>query len=105
MLLEQLVKFKNCQESLLRHLDIADLLHALLSSLLFLKQLALAADITTIALGCHILTNLLHRLAGNNLSTDGSLNGNIKLLAGNELFQLLARPAAKGDGIILMSQC
>ena len=58
-----LVQLEYSKESLLRHFDIANLLHTLLTTLLFLKQFAFAAYITTVAFGKHILANLLNRFA------------------------------------------
>jgi hypothetical protein len=43
------------QERFLRNLDIAHLLHTLLTFFLFLKQLSLTRDVTTIALGGNVL--------------------------------------------------
>ena len=92
------------EEGFLRHLHIADLLHAFLAALLLLKQLALTAHVTAIALGCDILTYLLHRLTGNDLGADRCLDGDIELLTGYQLLQLLTHPPTKGDGIVLMGQ-
>ena len=38
----------------LRHVDVAHRLHALLTSRLLLQQLLFSADISSVALGCHI---------------------------------------------------
>src|SRR3989304_5556090 len=48
--------FQRGQECLLGNLHFADLLHSLLPLFLFLEQLALARDITTVALGGHVLS-------------------------------------------------
>ena len=99
-----LIKFQYSEERLLRHLHVSNLFHTLLSALLLLQQFALTADVTTIALGRHVLTYLLHCLTGDDLRPDGSLDGDVELLTGNELLQFLAHPASEGDGIILMRQ-
>src|SRR6267378_4483140 len=51
------------QERLLRHLDLADLLHALLALLLLLEQLALPRDVAAVALGGDVLAHGLDGLA------------------------------------------
>ena len=76
-----LVQFQHSEESLLRHFHVTDLLHALLTALLLLQQLTLTRHITTIALRRHVLAHLLHRLTGDDLRTDGGLNGDIELLS------------------------
>ena len=45
------VHLEDGQERFLRHLDGADLLHALLAGLLFFEQLPLAGDVAAVALG------------------------------------------------------
>ena len=100
-----LVQFQYCKECLLRHFHVSNLFHSFLTSFLFLKQLTLTAHVTTITLGGYILTNLLYCFAGNNLSTDSSLNSDIKLLTRDELLQLRAQTASKGNGTVLMSKC
>lgn len=47
--------FENREEGLLRNLDLAELLHALLPLLLLLQQLPLSRDVTTIAFRGHVL--------------------------------------------------
>ena len=68
-----LIELQDSKEGFLRHFNIAYLFHSLLTAFLLFQQFALTADVTTIALGCHVLAHLLHRLAGNDLGTDGSL--------------------------------
>src|SRR3954469_271456 len=51
-------------EGLLGDLDPADHLHPLLAFLLLLEQLALAGDVTAVALGQHVLADRPDRLAG-----------------------------------------
>ena len=95
-----LVHLEHCKECRLGHLHITNLAHTFLTLLLLLQQLTLTADITTITLGSHILTHLTHSLSGNNLCTNGRLNGNIKLLAGDELFEFLAHLATEVIGVV-----
>ena len=81
-----LVKFQYGEEGLLGHLHITDLLHALLASLLFLEQLTLTTDVAAIALGRDVLSHLFHGLTGYDFGSDGSLDGDVELLPGDELF-------------------
>ena len=62
------------------YLDVANLLHAFLASLLLFQQFALTAHVTAVALGQHVLTHLLDGFAGDDLRADSSLNGDIELL-------------------------
>ena len=52
---------QNGEESFLRQFDVTDLLHALLTIFLFLQQLFLTADITTVAFRQNVFTQLLNR--------------------------------------------
>src|SRR5438132_14411251 len=61
-------------ERLLRDLDPADALHALLAFLLLLQQLALARDVAAVALGQHVLALGLDRLPGHDAATDRRLD-------------------------------
>ena len=84
---------------------IANLFHALLTLLLFFKQFALTADITSVALGSNVFANLLNGFASDNFGSDGSLNSYIKLLTGQKVLELLTHSTAKSDGIVGMSKC
>src|SRR3954451_1481359 len=75
------------QECLLRDLDAADALHALLAGLLLLEQLALAGDVPAVALGEHILAHRADGLTGDDVGTDGRLHGNFEHLARDELLE------------------
>src|SRR5262245_21899132 len=66
-----LIGFQYCQEGLLRDLDHAHLLHALLALGLLLQQFALAGDVAAITLGRHVLAHRRDRLAGNHPAADG----------------------------------
>src|SRR5262245_41408726 len=82
------------QEGLLRHLDLADLFHSLLSFLLFLEQLALARDVAPVALGGHILAHRLDGLAGDDAAADRGLDGDLVELAGDDAAELLGERLA-----------
>src|SRR3954453_21220820 len=90
------------QERLLRHLDPADLLHALLAFLLLLEQLALTCDVTAVALGDHVLAHRLDGLAGDDLRADRRLDRHLVLLARDLLAQALDQTAADRIGVVLV---
>ena len=97
--LNGLVHLEHRQEGRLRHLDVTNLAHTLLTLLLLLQELAFTRNITTVALRSHILTHSLHRLTGDDLRTDGCLDGNIELLARDEFLELLAHLTTKIVGM------
>src|SRR5262249_42239922 len=66
-----------------------DLLHPLLARLLLLEQLALAGDVTPVALREHVLALRLHRLARNDARADRRLDGDVEELAWDLLLQPL----------------
>ena len=101
---ELLIQLQHSEEGLLRYFHIANLLHALLASLLLLQQFALTAHITTVALGGNVLAYLLDSLTSNDLGSDGCLYGNIELLSWNQLFQLLTHTASQIVGIALVGE-
>src|ERR1044072_9267040 len=59
------------EKRLLGHLDGSDLLHTPLAFLLFLQQLALARDVTTVTFRDHVLPQRAHGFAGDDLALDG----------------------------------
>src|SRR5260221_11298644 len=61
------------QEGFLRYFHRADLLHALLASLLFLEKFAFARDVAAVALGEHILAQRLDRGAGDDVRANRGL--------------------------------
>ena len=81
------VHLQHGEERFLRDLDGADLFHALFALLLFLEELALARDITAIALGQHILPERLDGRAGDHLGPDRRLDYDLEQLTGNEFFE------------------
>ena len=91
----QLIQLKHSHEGGLGHFDIADLAHALLALLLLLQQLALTGDVSSVALGKHVLAHGLDGLTGDNLGPDGGLNGYLELLTGNQVLKLLAYTPAE----------
>ena len=96
----KLVKFKNSHERTLRNFHCSDLTHPLLTLLLFLQELSLTADITTITLRGHILTDSLHGLTGNDLCSDRRLDSDIELLAWDEFLEFLTHLVAEIVGVI-----
>ena len=99
------VQFQHGKEGFLRYLDVANLFHAFLAFLLLLEELALTADITAITLCQHVLAHLLYGLSGNYFGPNGSLYGDVELLARQKFLELLAHSAAKGLGVVEMRQC
>src|SRR5688572_7555523 len=83
------VDLQDGQEGLLRNLHRTDLLHPLLSFLLLLEELSLAADVAAIALREHILPQGLDRRSRDHLLPDRRLNDDLEELARNQLLQLV----------------
>src|SRR5699024_1038281 len=75
-------------EGLLRHLDGADVLHPLLALLLLLQQLALAGDVTAVALREDVLPDGADVLPGDDPRADRGLDRHLELLARDELLEL-----------------
>src|SRR5499426_2635495 len=100
------VRFMGCsaledgQEGLLRHFHFADLLHALLTLLLLLEELALARDIAAVALGGHVLAHGLDRFPGDDPAADGGLDRDLVELAGDHRPQLLGQGFALLVGLL-----
>src|SRR3989337_1787314 len=76
--LRLLLQPKDGQERLLRDLDVAEALHALLAFLLLLQQLALARDVAAVALGEHVLAHGAHRLARDDAAADRGLDRHVE---------------------------
>src|SRR6266568_8409808 len=89
-------------ERLLRNLDLADPLHALLALGLLVEQLALAADVTAIALGQNVLAHGADRLAGNDLAANRRLQRDVEHLARNQLAQLVDEHAPLVINLVLV---
>src|SRR6266852_5830282 len=88
------------QERLLRHLDLADLLHALLALLLLLEQLPLARDVAPIALGGDVIAHGLDGLARDHAAADGRLDGDFIELPRNDPAELLGQALALLVGLV-----
>src|SRR5688500_14818792 len=73
------------QECFLRNLDGSYLLHALLARLLLLQQLALARDVTAVALCQRVLAQRLDRLARDDVRTDRRLYRHVEHLTRDQL--------------------
>ena len=89
-----LVDLQNCHEGVLRDLDLAECLHALLSSSLLLEKLLLAAYIATIALGEDILSQGRELLGRNHLDSQASLDRDLELLPRDVLLELFDQALA-----------
>src|SRR5690606_31872171 len=90
-----LIHFQRRNESLLRDFHLSEFAHFLLAGLLLLEQLALAGDVTAVALGQHVLPKGTDGFARNNPAADRRLNGDLEEMRRDELFQFLAHgPAA-----------
>ena len=76
------------EERFLRHLDGADLLHALLARLLLLEQLALAGDVAAVAFCQHVLAQRLDVLARDDVGADRGLDRHVVHLARDHLAHL-----------------
>src|SRR5262245_11497554 len=67
------IRLKHREERLLRDLDLAHLLHALLTRGLLGPELALAGDVAAVALRSHVFAHCSDRLARNNARPDRGL--------------------------------
>src|SRR6185437_7117552 len=83
------VHLQHRQERLLRNLHRSHLLHPLLSFLLLLQQFALPRDVSTVALGQHVLAQRLDRGPRDHLRADGRLDDHLEELPWDELLQLV----------------
>src|SRR5574344_31300 len=90
------------EEGLLRNINTAERLHALLALFLFVQQLLLPRHVTAIALGQYVLTHRLDRAAGDDVIADGGLDGDIEHLARDQLTHLLDQLAATELGVVLV---
>src|SRR4029079_12050860 len=82
------IYFEDGEEGFLRDLHVAHLFHPLLTFLLTLQQLALARYVAPIALGGHVLSQRLHRRAGDDARADRGLDRHLELLLRDELLHL-----------------
>src|SRR3954451_10095978 len=69
--------FKHFDKGFLWNIDRAEGFHALLALLLFLKELSLSGDVTTVAFGSNVLAHGADGFTGNNLAANGGLNGDL----------------------------
>src|SRR5207248_6448047 len=67
-----------------------DLLHLLLTFLLFVEQLALSRDITAITFRSDVLAHFTDVVARDNLPSDGGLNRDFEHLRRNDFGELFA---------------
>merc|ERR1712194_991291 len=92
------VELKHCHESLLRRVDRADGLHALLALGLLVEQLLLAGDVATVALGEHGLADGRDLRRGDDRRPDGRLDAHLELRTWDELLELARHALAKVEG-------
>ena len=69
-----------------------------------IKKLSLTRDITTVTLCSHILSDSLHSLTSDDLSSYRCLDGNIELLAWDKLLKLLTHLTTEVISMISMNQ-
>src|SRR3954470_10717533 len=96
------VDLQHREKRLLRNLHRSHLLHALLSLLLLLEELALARDVAAVALGKNILAERLDAGARDDFGSDRRLNRNLEELARNEVLELVGDLAAPLVGLVLV---
>src|ERR1700691_39202 len=94
---------QHSQESFLRNVHAADALHALLAFLLLFKELALARDLSAVALGDHVLAYRADCFACNHAAADGGLDGHLEHLAGNQFSQAADQVVAPLVGLFAMT--
>jgi hypothetical protein len=80
----------------------ADVLHPLLAGLLLLEQLALAGDVTAVALGQDVLADRADVLAGDDPRADGGLDRHLELLPRDEFLELAGHHHAVAVGLVLV---
>src|SRR3954468_4034585 len=66
-------RFEHGEEGLLRDVDLADRLHALLAFLLLFPELSLAGDVAAVTFGRDVLPHGADCFASNDFSADGCL--------------------------------
>ena len=99
-----LIQLEYCHEGGLGNFHLADLAHALLAGLLLLEQLALTGDVAAVAFSRHVLAHLAHGFARDDLGADGGLDGDVELLARDQLLELLANLTAELVGVVLVNE-
>src|SRR5262245_54254173 len=95
------VDFQSGNKSLLGNLYLPELPHLFLARLLLFQKLPLAGDVAPIAFRGHVLAQRAHRLAGNDLSADCRLNGDLKKMRRNELFEYFEHGAT--SSVVVLS--
>ncbi len=84
------IRLQYGNEGRLRNFNVADHFHALFALLLLLEQFALSADVAAVALGGDVFAEGIDGRPRDDRSTDGALDGDLELLAGDRTLQLLA---------------
>ena len=99
-----IVELEHCEEGCLRHLHVADLLHAFLASLLLLEEFALTTYVTSVALRCNVLAYLLYGFSCYDFASDSCLDGYVELLARKKFLEAFAHAASQYYGIVYVDE-
>src|SRR5262245_61875217 len=76
------------QERFLGNLDGADLLHTALTFLLFLEELALPSNVTSVTFRGDVLADRPQRFPRDHLAPESRLDGDLEHLTGDQLLEL-----------------
>src|SRR6187455_3227696 len=93
------VGLQNLDEGIWWDRNAADKFHLLFALLLFVEELALAADVTAIALRSDVLAHFADVVAGDDLAADGGLYRDLEHLRRDDVGELLAQRPALAFGL------
>src|SRR2546428_11344332 len=99
----RLVDLEESEKGLLGDVHPPDLLHPLLAFLLLLEKLALARDVSAVALGQDVLAHGRDVLAGDDPAADSGLDGHLEELPRDNLAQLLRQGAPLLGGALAVN--
>jgi len=85
---------EHLDEGVLRDIHLAEHLHLLFPLFLLLEQLALARDVTAVALGGDVFAHGGDGFAGDDLAADGGLDGDDEEVVWNDFLELAGEHAA-----------
>ena len=91
-------------EGMLGDGDLADLFHPLFSLLLLFPELSFPGNVAAVALGGDVFREGREGFSGDDFSADGGLDGDFKLLTGNDFLELFADGAPFGFGFAGMDE-
>src|SRR5258705_10687760 len=94
--------FQYLDKGFLRYIDRAKRFHSFFAFLLFLEQFAFARDIAAITFGGNVFAQGADGFASDDFATDGPLDGDGILLAGDYFFQFGGQGSATALGLITM---